>query len=374
VLVGQPAEFTGANSLKIGERTLTARHVIICTGAKAIIPPIEGLAGETNPGGVAYLTHENIFELDELPPRMAVVGGGPIGCELAQAFARLGTQVTIFASQLLPREDPVARDVIELAFQKDGIRHVKARATKVRQNVDGEIIISAGEHEATCDQVLISAGRAPNVSGMQLESAGVVYSKKGIEVDNKLKTSCRSVYAAGDCVGGPQFTHYAGYQSTVAALNILYPAGKNGTPRFNPAVTFTDPEVAQVGLTEPEARKRHGGELRVLLRTLDTVDRAICEGETDGFIKIICNKKGLILGATMVAPTAGEMIAEIALAMNHGLSMQKVASSVHAYPAMGFVLMQMGAEVMYEDLEDASVTNCLTNCMKPRRLGRIPAE
>jgi pyruvate/2-oxoglutarate dehydrogenase complex dihydrolipoamide dehydrogenase (E3) component len=254
VFLGE-ARFLDPHTLAAAETMLTARNVLIATGAQPFIPPIRGL------DDVDYLTYETVWDLETLPRRLLVVGGGPIGCEMAQAFRRLGAEVTLLASRdrLLPRDDPEASRVLGEVFESEGIKVLyNARVERAWQDENGIRVGAAGD-ELAGDALLITSGRRPTVTGLDLEKAGVLYSEQGIQVDDNLRTSQRHIYAAGDCTGGLQFTHYAGWQATLATRNVLLPGASKGVTDQVPWTTFTDPEVAHVGMTETQARDKHQG-------------------------------------------------------------------------------------------------------------------
>ena len=335
------ARFLDPHTLAVGEATLTARHVLIATGAHPFIPPIAGL------DGVDYLTYESVWELQVLPRHLLVVGAGPIGCELAQAFRRLGSQVTLVASRdrVLPRDDPAAARVLGEVFAAEGIDlRYNARAERGWRDENGIHLIAGGD-ELVGDVLLITAGRRPNVDGLDLEKAGVAYSAKGIQVDEHLRTSQRHIYAAGDCIGSYQFTHYAGWQAFMAARNALLPGASKGVSDLVPWTTFTDPEVAHVGLTEEQAREKFIDSVMTCQWPMEKVDRARAEGDTAGFLKLIHRKDGTLLGATIVAARAGEMIHEWIVALDRGLKVGDLANAIHVYPTYSTASMQAAAAI-----------------------------
>lgn len=340
VLMGA-ARFLDAHTLIAGETTLTARRILIATGAQPFLPPIAGLEK------VDYLTYESVWNLDVLPKRLLVVGAGPIGCEMAQAFRRLGAQVTLLAGRdrLLPRDDPAASRVLGQVFATEGIDlRYNARAERVWQ--DGtEIHLTGGGDEMVGDALLIAAGRRPNMTNLDLEKAGVTYSAQGIQVDDNLRTSQGHIYAAGDCTGGPQFTHYAGWQAFMATRNALLPGSARGVTDQIPWTTFTDPEVAHIGLTEEQARAKLGDDVLTCDWPMERVDRACTEGDVAGFIKLVHKKNGDLLGATVVAGRAGEMIHEWIVALNQGLKVGDLAGVIHIYPTYSTASMQAAAAI-----------------------------
>jgi len=338
--------FIDPRTIAVGNTTLSARNFLLATGAHPLIPPIPGLEG------VAYLTYESIWELESLPKHLLVVGAGPIGCEMAQAFRRLGADVTMVVSRdrLLPHDEPDAARVLADVFTTEGIELCyKARAERAWQEGD-DIHLVAGGKELVGDGLLLALGRQPSVNGLDLEKAGVAYNTGGIQVDDHLGTSQRHIYAAGDCIGSYQFTHYAGWQGVMAIRNALLPRASKGVTDRVPWTTFTDPEVAHVGLTEDEARKSFGDTVMTCEWPMDRVDRARAEGQKSGFIKLIHKKDGTLLGVTMVAAVAGEMIHEWIVALESGLKVGDLASIIHVYPTYSTASMQAAADVRVAEL------------------------
>jgi pyruvate/2-oxoglutarate dehydrogenase complex dihydrolipoamide dehydrogenase (E3) component len=336
-----PARFADRESIIVGDQTIRPRHFLITTGARPYVPPITGL------DSVPYLTYERIFDNKRLPRSMIVVGGGPIGAEISQAYQRLGCQVTVIAKSVLPKEDPDARQVVQQVFEQEGIRFVWGRATSTR--VESEtIVVSTGCEEARGDLLLIASGRRPNVEGLDLEKAGVQYSENGIKIDDRLRTTARHIYAAGDVVGGYQFSHFAGWQAFQAVRNALLPGNSSGTSNVVPRITFTDPEVAHVGLTEEQARSQFENEITVSQWDLSRVDRAVCDNDRNGFIKVIAKGDGTILACTIVAERAGETINEVAVAIKRGLKIDDIAGTIHAYPTYSTGLQLLLTEMSLE--------------------------
>jgi pyruvate/2-oxoglutarate dehydrogenase complex dihydrolipoamide dehydrogenase (E3) component len=340
------ARFLDPHSLSVGADVLSARHVLIATGAGPFAPPIEGLQD------VRYLTYETVWGLETLPRHLLVVGAGPIGCEMAQAFRRLGSEVTLLVSRdrILPRDDVDAARVLAQVFASEGIDlRYDARAQRVWQDGDGFHLV-AGDNEAVGDALLLASGRRPTVDGLDLVQAGVAYSDKGIQVDEHLRTAQRHIYAAGDCLGGYQFTHYAGWQAFMAVRNAFLPGNAKGVTNLVPWTTFTDPEVAHVGLTEADARAEFGDEVMTCDWPMERVDRARTEGDTAGFIKLIHKKDGKLLGATIVAGRAGEMIQEWIIALDCGLKVGDISHAIHVYPTYSTASMQAAAAIRVEQL------------------------
>jgi pyruvate/2-oxoglutarate dehydrogenase complex dihydrolipoamide dehydrogenase (E3) component len=336
------ARFTSPSTLVAGEREIRAKSFVIATGARPQIPPISGLER------VPFLTYEQIFDNDHLPRTLTIIGGGPIGMELAQAYQRLGAQVTVIAARLLPKDEPEVRDTMQRVFEREGIRFVWAHAQSAR--TDGhEIVVSTPAGEARGDLLLLASGRRPNLADLDLGKAGVAHSATGIPVDRHLRTNISHIYAAGDILGGYQFTHLAGWQAFQAARNALLPGTTSGLTDLVPWVTFTDPEVAHIGLTEQQARTKHGDSVHASRWPMTRTDRAICEDDTDGFIKIV-STGGIPVGATVVHARAGETIAELTLAIQHRLKLSDLAAAIHPYPTYATAVQQLAAEQTVENL------------------------
>jgi len=330
--------FLDAQTIQVGDQLVRGRAFLLTTGARPRIPSIEGLRD------VPFLTYEQIFDNDRLPRSTIVIGGGPIGMEMAQAYQRLGADVSLVADRLLPKDEPEAREVMRRIFEREGVRFVWGRAKSVRKQAD-EIVVATDGEGVRGDLLLIASGRQPTVAGLDLEKAGVAYSKKGISVDSRLRTNVKHIYAAGDVTGCYQFTHFAGWQAFQATRNALLPGSSSGITDLVPWVTFTDPEVAHVGVTEEQARSKFHQNIRVFRWDMSHTDRAICEDDRDGFIKVITEKDGRLLGATVVNARAGETITEFIVAMKHGLKVSDLAGAIHAYPTYSTPVQQLAAEI-----------------------------
>jgi pyruvate/2-oxoglutarate dehydrogenase complex dihydrolipoamide dehydrogenase (E3) component len=340
------ARFLDPHTLIAGETRLTARHFLIATGAHPFIPPIPGV------DGVDYLTYESVWDLEDLPRHLLVVGAGPVGCEMAQAFRRLGARVTLVVSRdrVLARDELAASRVLGEVFAAEGIDlRFDSRAERAWQGEDG-IHLVTGDDELVGDALLMAAGRRPNVDGLGLQQAGVDYSAKGIPVDDHLRSSQRHIYAAGDCIGSYQYTHYAGWQAFMAARNALLPGASKGVTERVPWTTFTDPEVAHVGWTEEQAREEFGDGVMTCEWPMEHVDRAQTERDVAGFIKLVHRKDGTLLGATIVAGRAGEMVHEWIVALAHGLKIGDLAGIIHVYPTYSTATMQAAAAIRVTQL------------------------
>ena len=322
--------------VSVNGKTLSARNIIIASGARPAVPKIEGL-GEGD-----YLTSDTIWQLKEQPKRLLVLGGGPIGCELAQAFHRLGSQVTmVIRSELLPKEDRDVVAQVEARFIQDGIRLFKhcnnLQSRKKISELIFEFSCDAGEQSIIVDQLLIAIGRTANTEGLGLEAVGIERTERGtVEVDDTMRTACPTIYACGDVAGPYQFTHVASHQAWYASVNSLFGSIKKFKVDYSviPWVTFCDPEVARVGLNEKEAREKNI--VYELTRyDIDDLDRAIADSEAHGFVKILTVPgKDKILGVTIVGYHASELIAEYILAMRHGLGLNKILETIHIYPTL----------------------------------------
>ncbi|MDJ0678822.1 MAG: mercuric reductase [Xenococcaceae cyanobacterium MO_167.B52] len=329
--------FTSNNTLTVEGQTLKFKKAVIATGARAVKPKIEGLEA------VGYLTNETVFSLTEIPPRLAVIGGGPIGCELAQSFQRLGSQVTLFhrGNHVLNKEDKEAAEIVQQALIKDGIRLILGCQMKgVEQTPEGKIIhfsCDGSRDSIVIDEILAGAGRQPNVESLNLEAVGVEYdSRKGVIVNDNLQTSNPKIYGAGDICMNWKFTHAADAAARIVLKNTLFSPFGFGKYKLSdlvmPWVTYTDPEIAHVGMYEEEAQAK-GIDCNIIKIDFDDVDRALAEAETEGFLKIL-HKKGSdeILGATIVARHGGEMISEVTTAIVHKIGLSKMSSVIHPYP------------------------------------------
>jgi pyruvate/2-oxoglutarate dehydrogenase complex dihydrolipoamide dehydrogenase (E3) component len=326
--------FTGPVELEVGGEVLRFRKAVIATGARAARPPVEGLAE------AGYLDNETVFNLTELPRRLAVIGAGPIGCELAQAFRRLGAQVTVIemGPQLLSREDRDAAEIVAESFRRDGVNVLlDSSVRRVTRDGNGKrlhLLRGGAEETVTVDEILVGVGRAPNVEGLGLETAGVEYDPaRGVTVDDRLRTSNANIFAAGDICMQFKFTHAADAAARIVIQNALFPAGRARLSALTvPWCTYTDPEIAHVGMYERDALER-GIELDTFLQPMAGVDRAIAEGEEEGFVKVHVRKgTDRIVGATIVARHAGEMISEITLAMVAGVGLKTLSEVIHPYP------------------------------------------
>lgn len=337
VYLGQ-ARFTGPTTVEVDGRTLEFARAVIATGARAAAPPIPGLAD------VEYLTNETVFWLTALPPRLAIIGGGPIGCELAQAFRRLGADVTVLNADahLLPREDADAAAIVEKRLTTEGVRLLNGVSiTRVERRGEEAALhyVQAGvAGRVDADRVLVAAGRAPNVEGLGLDAAGVAYDGHGVTVDDYLRTTNKRIYAAGDVCSRFQFTHTADAHARIVLTNALFLGRKKASALVVPWCTYTSPEVAHVGLYERDATAR-GLATDTITVPLHDVDRARLDGEDEGFLRVVLAKgSDRILGATLVAAHAGDMISEITVAMAGKVGLGTLANVIHPYPTQAEVI------------------------------------
>jgi pyruvate/2-oxoglutarate dehydrogenase complex dihydrolipoamide dehydrogenase (E3) component len=316
-------------------RSLVSPRLVIATGAVPAVPPIEGLAE------AGYLTHATAFDQNELPARIAILGGGPIGLEFAQVYSRLGARVEVveMLPQLLPREDGEAARVVAATLESEGVViRTGARVERVcRVEAGGKVVhVAVGEGESTmiaADEVFVATGRRANTEGLGLEEIGVELDRGAVRVDGTLRSSVKGIWAAGDVTGGLQFTHVADYQAKLVLRNAIFPFARKADYSAVPWVTYTDPEVARVGLTEEEARVRHG-DVTTHRYDFADLDRAIVDGEATGFVKIVTRPSGKILGATVVASGAGNLIVPLVLAMRRGIRLPQLSQIVYPYPTM----------------------------------------
>jgi pyruvate/2-oxoglutarate dehydrogenase complex dihydrolipoamide dehydrogenase (E3) component len=341
------ARFTGAGALEVGGKRLAFKKAAICTGARAAAPSIPGLKE------VGYLTNETVFSLMDLPPRLAVIGAGPIGCEMAQAFARFGSQVSLFEQlgRILPREDSDAADIVQAQMHTDGVSFLfDSKVTRVERRGNETVIqyeMNGAMEERVVDEILVAIGRAPNVEGLGLETIGVEYdTKNGVKVNGRLQTTNPKIYAAGDICFPFKFTHMADAMAQIVIQNALFPhpfgVGYATTDSLIiPWCTYTEPEIAHVGLYEANAKAK-GIEVDTFTFKLDEVDRAILDGEEDGFARVHV-KRGTdqVVGATIVAAHAGDLISELTVLMKAGRGLSTIAGTIHPYPTQAEVIKKV---------------------------------
>ena len=341
VFLGE-GRFSGPETAEVAGRTLRFQKAVIATGARAAAPPIPGLAD------AGYLTNETVFGLTELPRRLGVIGAGPIGCELAQAFARFGSQVFLVEAQhgILPNEDRDAAEIVLQSLVRDGITLLCCGGDlKVARTAEGKCLSvdSHGQHyDIPVDEILVGVGRRPNVEGLGLDTVGVAVEKTGVKVNDRLQTTNPRIYAAGDICSPYKFTHAADFQARIVIQNALFFGRARASALTIPWCTYTDPEIAHVGLYERDAATR-GIRMKTFVQELNDVDRAILDGETEGLVKVhVQEGTDKIVGATIVARHAGEMLPELTLAMSHGLGLRKIATTIHTYPTQAEAIRKLG--------------------------------
>ncbi|MBI5589353.1 MAG: mercuric reductase [Deltaproteobacteria bacterium] len=341
VFIGS-GRFVDSSTVEVGGERLFFKKAVIATGARAAAPPIEGL------NEVAYLTNETIFSLTELPKRLGVIGAGPIGCEMAQAFARFGSEVFLVKTinGILPKEDRDASHIVLESMLKDGVKLLccgkalklaKANGNKIRLFEESQ----ENGYDQVVDQLLVAVGRAPNVDDLGLEKAGVAFTRKGVQVNDQLQTSNPDIYAAGDICSPYQFTHAADFMARIVIRNALFLGRARASALTIPWCTYTDPEIAHVGLYEKQARDQ-GMEIDSFTRELADVDRSVLDGRTNGLVRVLVRKgTDRIIGATIVASNAGDMISEMTLAMTNGLGLRQIAATIHPYPTQAEAIRQV---------------------------------
>jgi pyruvate/2-oxoglutarate dehydrogenase complex dihydrolipoamide dehydrogenase (E3) component len=337
-------------TVRVGENELKARRIVLTPGARPFVPSIPGLRQ------VRHYTYQTLWDIPALPRHLLVLGAGPTGCEMAQSFARLGARVTMVdaGDQLLARDEPDASALIADVFAREGIGLRLGYHVRRVQQSDGGIHLVSGDDEIVGDALLVTVGRTPHVTGLGLDVAGVEFGRNGIMVDDYLRTTQPHILAAGDCTGPHYPIHYAAWQGLVAARNALLPWAARGRSEVVPRTTFTDPEVAQVGLTEAQARQMHGDAVSVTTWPISRVDRALAEGETTGFVRLIYRRgrvrSGRLLGVTIVAGSAGEMIHEWVLALQGGVRLSQLTRAMHVYPTYTQGNAEIAGSVLSERL------------------------
>jgi pyruvate/2-oxoglutarate dehydrogenase complex dihydrolipoamide dehydrogenase (E3) component len=344
------AKLAGPGRVLAGDRTLTAKDIVIATGSRTAVPPIEGL---TEAG---FVDHASFLDRDEFPSSVLIVGGGAIGIEFAQIFRRFGARVSVveMADQIIGSEDAAVVESIQAVLSEEGIDiRTGWRVTSVRREGNGRAAVikhsSGATEQILADEIFIASGRRGNIEGLDLEAAGVATRNSFIEVDRYLQTSSPRIWAVGDVHGGLQFTHVAAYEAVKVVRNLLFP-GKSAVDYSNiPWALYTDPEAAHLGLTEREAKKVHGTDLQIYSIELGEVDRAIIDRTTSGFVKLLCDRKGRIVGAHIVAAGASALIAEMVLARKKGVRIGDLAQVITPYPSLGDAI-QKAAALHYQRL------------------------
>lgn len=342
VFLGQ-GHFVSNSAIEVEGQRLNFKKAVIATGARASAPPIPGL------DTIEYLTNESLFSLTELPKRLGVIGAGPIGCEMAQTFARLGSEVFLVEAMhgIMPREDQDGAAIIREQMAEDGVKLLCCgKDLELSPASDGGVRLTVTSHEQaydiTVDQLLVAVGRAPNVEGLDLEKAGVDSNKKGVVVDDRYRTTNARIFAAGDICSPFQFTHAADFMARTVIRNALFMGRAKGSALVIPWCTYTSPELAHVGLTARQAEEK-GIEIDTFTQEMSGVDRAILEGETEGFVRVHVRKgSDEIVGATVVANNAGDMIGSLSMAMTQKIGLGSVANVIHPYPTQGEAVRKVG--------------------------------
>lgn len=352
-------KFTGPRELEAGGQLIRARRFVIATGSRPFVPPIQGV--ETVP----HYTNETIFAATERPEHLIIIGGGPIGMEMAQAHRRLGCAVTVIeGAKALGREDPEMAAVVLAALKAEGIAIVEGQPVVRLSGHDGAVEVLLGDGALIKgSHLLMAVGRKVSLEGMNLDAAGVAFTPKGVTVDRRLRSTNRRVYAVGDAAGGLQFTHVAGYHAGIVVRQAVLGLPAKSTMRAMPRATYTDPELAHVGLTESEAREAHGEALTVVRAEFHHNDRAIAEGKDKGLIKVMV-VKGRPVGASIVGPQAGELIAVWALAISAKLKMTAIAGMVAPYPTLGEVSKRAAGAYFSPKLFDSSALKHLVRLVQ----------
>jgi len=353
------AVFKDEHALTLNGKTVSARNWLIATGSSAAAPPIEGL--DTTP----YLTNREIFSLDTLPASLIILGAGPIGIEMAQAFCRLGSKVTVIqrSGQILGKEDADMADLVQKTLADEGVTFLMNTAiVRVAEagNAREVVVENAAKETITlkAEQIMVALGRAPNVEGLGLENIDVAYDRRGIKVNEKLRTGHNHIYAAGDVSGGLQFTHVAGYEGGVVLSNAIFHLPKKTDYTFVPWCTYTHPELASIGMNENSARAA-GLEYSTWTEEFADNDRGLAEGETTGHIKLLLDKKGKPLGVQILGPHAGELISEWVAILNGHVGMSKIASAIHPYPTLGEINKRVAGSIFSEKLFSNKVRKVL---------------
>ena len=341
VFIGE-GRFTGPDRIAVDDQELRFKKAVVATGARAAAPPIPGL------DQVEYLTNETVFSLTEVPRRLGIIGAGPIGCEMAQAFASFGAEVTLIEAMhgVLPNEDPDASVYVKDALERSGVQVLCCGKNVEIQNRNGGIhlVLSAHEqpYDVEVDRVLVAVGRAPNIDSLNLEAANIKAHKKGVEVNDRLQTSNPNVFAAGDVASKYQFTHAADFMARIVIQNALFKGRSKASALTIPWCTYTNPELAHVGLN-PTTAKEVGVEIDTYTQPFDAVDRSMLEGETEGFVRVHTRKgTDTLVGATIVGAYAGDMIPELVLAITHKIGLGKIASTIHPYPTRAEAIRRIG--------------------------------
>jgi pyruvate/2-oxoglutarate dehydrogenase complex dihydrolipoamide dehydrogenase (E3) component len=353
VFTGSP-EFKSGDSLEVNGETITAKKFIICTGSHPIVPPIQGL------NSIGYLTNETLFELDDLPESMIILGGGPIGIEIAQAFLRLGVKISVveMMDKIMFREDRELVDILEKRLKSEGLDIYSGQKAVRFEEKQGKVYADIEDKQGktqrlAADKVLVAVGRAPNIAGLNLDNAGVEYTDKSIKVNPYLQTTNKNIFACGDVASPYQFSHVAAYTAYLCVRNAMFKkiAWSKADYGNVPWATFTDPEIARVGLTEKEAEAKFGkNNIRVYKNEYSKADRAITDLAGDGLLKIVIDKKGLLIGAHIAGKNAGEIIQGLLIAKSLKIPVSKLAQILFIYPTLSELIKKTAAQPLVESL------------------------
>lgn len=350
--VSGKASFIDSNTVEVNEKYYIGKKIIVCTGSRALIPPVEGIHS------VPYLTNESFFKLKSLPSSITILGGGAIGIELAQALNRIGVKVTLIEMQdeILPHEDPEMAHRLHLHLSNEGVNiQTGLRATKVvlkDNNIDVSVEASNVSHTITAQSLLVAVGRIPNIEDLNLKNAGISFDKKGIIVDSHFATTNKDVFAAGDVCSKYKFSHVANFQAISAVKNALLPIKSTFDEKNIAWCTFTEPELAHSGLTEDAAREKYGNKFKKYVFDFNDNDRSVTEGKTLGFAKILTDNNGYIIGSSVLNERAGEIINEIQVARTNKIKLSKFANILHPYPTFGEFLNKLGKQALVDLLLD----------------------
>lgn len=348
--VNGTAKFKSKNLIEVNGEIIEAKKIFICTGSSPMVPPIEGLKD------IDFLTNENIFLQERLPECMIVLGGGAIGVELSQAMNRLGVEVHLveMAQNILPREDIELSTMLRSQLEKEGVHiYTSSKAVKVfKEGKNVNLIIQGpnGTESVAGQKILLALGRVPNFNNLNLESLGIKYNKRGIEVNAYMETSCKGVYALGDVASKYMFSHMANAQGIKAVQNALLPINRKMDYSNVAWCTFTSPEFATAGMNENEAREKYGDSIRVYKHSYDDIDRAKTKEGSVGMVKLVCDKKGKVLGCSILGDRAGEIICEVQVVKTLGINFAKLANVIHPYPTYGEVLNKISKKVLVDNL------------------------
>lgn len=342
-VISGAGKFIDHQTVAAGDQVISAKKIVISTGSSAFIPPIKGL------NSVKYLTNETIFNLTQCPEHIIIIGGGPIGIEMAQAMVRLGAKVTVITDgSIMPKDDPELVQIVRQTLISEGINLVEhAKVDEIINQKDKILVKSIKDSKAQDikgSHILIATGRIAALDGLDLECAGIGYTPRGIKVDNRLRTSNKNVYAIGDCIGSYQFTHVAGYHAGIIVRNILFKMPAKVDMRATPWVTYTDPELAHVGMDEDEARKKHGDSIRVLRWSFKENDRAVADRRTEGLLKVIVAQNREVLGASIVGYGAGEQILPWVYLVQNRQKINAMTGIIAPYPTLSEVSKRISGQ------------------------------